>query len=73
MAKFGVKTLKNGASVGATDIESYLRKAEGFKQNLKGAIKSIVSAAIPKVIRYKKNGKYIDLAPDETIVSFGKQ
>jgi pyocin large subunit-like protein len=64
---------RHGAEVGATDVEHYLRKAEGFAQNLRGATKSLVSGATPGVIRYKKLGKYIDIAPDGSIISFGAQ
>ena len=62
----------HGAEVGAADKEQYLRKAKGFKQNLRGATKSPVSGGTEGVIRYKKLDKYIDLAPDGTIISFGK-
>ncbi|WLP94210.1 DUF637 domain-containing protein [Psychrobacter sp. M13] len=62
----------HGAEVGATDKEQYLRKAEGFKQNLRGATKSPVPGGTEGVIRHKKLDKYIDLAPDGTIISFGK-
>ena len=64
---------KHGAEVGATSVLEYLRKAEGFKQNLRGATKSHVSGNTEGVVRYKKNGKYIDIAPDGSIISFGKQ
>lgn len=57
--------------VEAKSPSQYLRKAEGFKQNLKGATKSPVDGSVEGVVRYKKNGKYIDLAPDGTIVSYG--
>ena len=62
---------KHAYEVGASSVEQYIRKAEGFKINLKGATKSYVNGAVDGVIRYKKNGKYIDLAPDGTIISFG--
>lgn len=52
---------KHGAEVGAKDFDQYLRKAEGFSQNLRGATKSKVEGATPGVTRYKKAGKYIDL------------
>ena len=48
-----------------------MRKAEAFAENLKGAKSYNVSGAVDGVIRYVKNGKYIDLAPDGTIISFG--
>ena len=62
---------KHAKEVGASSIEQYIRKAEGFMQNLKGATKSYINGTVEGVIRYKKNGKYIDLAPDGTIISFG--
>ena len=36
-------------------------------------LKSRVDGAVEGTIRYKKNGKYIDIAPDGSIVLFGKQ
>lgn len=64
---------KHGKSVGAENVSQYIRKAEGFAQNLRGATKSRVDGKVEGVIRYKKNGKYIDIAPDGTIISFGTQ
>jgi hypothetical protein len=64
---------KHGSEVGAESAEQYLRKAEAFKQNLQGANSYPVDGVVPGVIRYVKNGKYIDLAPDGTVVSFGKR
>ncbi|UPW84282.1 RHS repeat-associated core domain-containing protein [Lysinibacillus sp. Ag94] len=57
----------------ASDVAQYIRKAVAFSQNLRGAKKSKVSGKVSGVIRYKKNGKYIDLAPDGSVFSFGKQ
>lgn len=65
---------KHGDEVGATSRDQYLRKAEEFaKTAKKGSTKSQVDGAVEGTIRYKKNGKYIDIAPDGSIVSFGKQ
>ncbi len=64
---------KHKNEVGAEDEAQYLRKAQEFARNLKGAKKSKVDGHVPGVTRYKKNGKYVDIAPDGTIVSFGKQ
>lgn len=64
---------KHGKEVGASDIESYMRKAQGFSNNLKGADVRSVSGHVEGVKRYIKNGKYIDIAPDNTIVSFGSR
>ena len=44
---------------------------EALRLNLRGAYKYPVDGTTQGVIRYVKNGKYIDLAPDNTIVSFG--
>lgn len=63
---------KHGAEVGATNVEQYLRKAESFANNLRGATKKPISGATSGVIRYYKNGKYIDIV-DGKIISFGKQ
>ncbi len=62
---------KHKREVGATDIEQYMRKAEAFKQNLRGAKRTSVNGYNDNVTRYTKNGKYIDLTPDGKIVSFG--
>ena len=62
---------KHKDEVGAEDVEQYVRKAEAFKQNLSGARSYPVDGAVSGTIRYVKNGRYIDLAPDGTIVSFG--
>ena len=65
---------KHGEEVGAKNTEQYLRKAEEFAKNAKkGSTKSRVRGEVESVIRYKKNGKYIDIAPDGSIVLFGKQ
>ena len=65
---------KHGEEVGAKNTEQYLRKAEEFAKNAKkGSTKSRVRGEVEGVIRYKKNGKYIDIAPDGSIVLFGKQ
>lgn len=65
---------KHGDGVGAKNTEQYLRKAEEFAKNAKkGSTKSRVRGEVEGVIRYKKNGKYIDIAPDGSIVLFGKQ
>ncbi|CUH94301.1 hypothetical protein P22_0367 [Propionispora sp. 2/2-37] len=63
----------HGAEVGAENVEQYIRKAEAFKQNLRGAKTFPVDGAVAGVTRYVKNGRYIDLASDGTIVSFGKR
>jgi hypothetical protein len=62
---------KHGAAVGARDAAQYLRKAEGFAQNLRGAERFPVDGFTEGVVRYVKNGRYIDLAADGRIVSFG--
>lgn len=65
---------KHGEEVGAKNVQQYLRKAEEFARNLKGARKARnIPGETANVTRYYKNGKYIDLASDGTIISFGKQ
>ncbi|WP_437335245.1 PAAR-like domain-containing protein [Sorangium sp. So ce394] len=64
---------KHGAEVGASTVDAYLRKAEGFATNLRRAQRSTVRGRIDGVVRYKKDGKYIDMAPDGSIISYGKQ
>lgn len=65
---------EHGREVGAEDPAQYLRKAVGFSLTAKkGSTKSDVDGYTSGVIRYKKNGKYIDLAPDGRIVSYGSQ
>ena len=66
----GIK--EDGAN--AKTPEGYLRKVDGFARTAKkGSSKSRVSGAVEGVIQYKKNGKYIDLVPDGSIISFGRQ
>ena len=64
---------KHGKEVQATSKEQYYRKANEFSKNLKGAKQKNIQGSTAGVTRYYKNGKYIDLAPDGTIISFGKQ
>ena len=54
-------------------LEQLNKIPEGFKNNLKGATKSNVYGKTEGVIRYKKLGKYIDIASDGRIISFGMQ
>src|SRR5262249_49137114 len=63
---------EHGAEVGAKNVWQYMRKAQGFKQNLKGATKSSVEGSTPGVTRYVKKGMYIDLDSNGKIISFGK-
>ena len=64
---------KHGKDVGAYSPKEYLRKAEEFARTAKkGSKKSKVYGEVEGVIRYRKNGRYIDLAPDGSIISFGK-
>ncbi|WP_239470643.1 SitA5 family polymorphic toxin [Archangium violaceum] len=64
---------KHGAEVDAKDVAQYLRKALEFAQRLRGAQKFPVEGATEGVIRYVKNGRYIDLASDGRILSFGSR
>ena len=60
---------KHKDAVGAKDIDQYLRKAEEFARNLKGARKFPVEGATEGVMRYIKNGKYIDFDRFGNIIS----
>lgn len=63
---------KHAKEVGATDAAQYLRKVIAFAQTAKKGVKPTpVSGPVDGVKRYRKNGRYIDLAPDGRIVSFG--
>ncbi len=62
---------RHGAEVEAETIEQYLRKALGFKQNLRRTQRSTPQGSTEGVIRYVKNGRYLDVAPDGRIISFG--
>ncbi len=63
---------KHGKEVKAKSAASYLNKAREFRTTAKKGVKPTkVKGEIDGVKRYRKNGKYIDLAPDNRIVSFG--
>ena len=64
---------EHGEEVGVRDLRQYLRKAKEFARNLKRARKvGRVKVRTPGVIRYEKNGRYIDLAPNGDTISFGE-
>ena len=63
---------KHGKEVGATTPRQYLEKARVFADNLKGATKVNIKGSTENVVRYYKNGKYIDMV-GKKIISFGKQ
>ena len=62
---------KHKEEVGADSLLQYLRKAKAFSRNLRGAKKSNVMGATKGVIKYEKNSKYIEIAPNGDIISFG--
>ncbi|MDD1607902.1 MAG: RHS repeat-associated core domain-containing protein [Methylococcaceae bacterium] len=64
---------KHGRDVNASSPEDYLKKAKEYKNNRRGAAKSDVDGETEGVVRHSKNGKYIDIAPDGRIISYGKQ
>lgn len=64
---------KHGDEVGAKDIQQFYNKADNFAKNLKGATKRNIEGFTEGVKRFYKNNKYIDLAPDGSIISFGCQ
>ena len=59
---------KRGEEVGAKDVWQYLRKAEGFAKNLKGAEKKALEDG---ATRHTKNGKYVILDENKKILSYG--
>lgn len=59
---------KHGAEVGAGSVWQYLRKAEGFAKNLKGAATTTLEDG---ATRYTKNGKYVILDESKKILSYG--
>lgn len=50
---------EHGQEVGAGDIDQYVRKADGFRQNLRGSQKARPTNGTHGAIRYTKNGKYL--------------
>jgi RHS repeat-associated protein len=64
---------RHGDEVGASSPAQYLRKALAFASNLKGAKSHPQEGYTEDVTRYHKNGKYIDIASNGDIVSFGKE
>ena len=61
---------EHGEEVGAENILQYLRKAEGFAQNLKRAERVFNADGS---VRYIKNGRYIVKSVEGLILSFGKE
>ena len=68
---WGKGSFSDKEEVGADSLLQYLRKAKAFSKNLRGAKKSNVMGATKGVIKYEKNGKYIEIAPNGDIISFG--
>lgn len=66
---------KHGDTLGIANIVSYVRSADAFRRNLKGAKKSKVSGGTMNVYRWKKNKKYIDICGSSKtgkIISYGR-
>jgi len=61
---------KHKGDVAAKNVWQYMRKAESFSKNLKGATKKDLGNG---ATRFYKKGHYIDLDKDKKILSFGKQ
>jgi filamentous hemagglutinin len=59
---------RHGTEVGASNEWQYLRKAEAFNQNLRGARKSYLPDGRT---RYMKDGKYIIKDAEGKIISYG--
>ena len=62
---------EHGEEVGAASAEQYLNKALEFSKSLRRAASAPVDGLTEGVTRYSKSGRYIDLAPDGRIISFG--
>ena len=62
---------KHGAEVGASNAQQYARKAQAFASDLSRAATHRVAGHGDNVVRYIKNGKYIDIDIDGQIISFG--
>lgn len=63
---------EHGLRVGAENVGQYLRKSVAFRQQVRGR-GIAVPGDTPGVRRYPKQERYIDLAPDGAIVSFGSK
>jgi hypothetical protein len=59
---------KHGSGVVAADVWQYLRKAQSFRQHLRGARRITLDDG---KVRYAKNGRFIILDALGRIVSFG--
>ena len=63
--------IRHGDEVGADSVPDYYQKALNFLRNLRGATGKPLDGFVEGATRFMKNGKYIDGAPDGTIISFG--
>lgn len=62
----------HGKEVNADTAKSYLNKSIEFRRTAKKGVQGKpVSGYVQGVKRYTKNGRYIDLAPNDKIISFG--
>lgn len=61
----------HGREVDVKNVDQYVRKAQAFSQNLRGAKKSYPTEGTPGAVRYTKNGKYIIIGTDGAILSYG--
>ena len=68
---WGKGSFSDKEEVGADSLFQYLRKAKAFSKNLREAKKREVTGATKGVIKYEKNGKYIEIVPNGDIISFG--
>ena len=64
----------HGEEVDADDLDQYVRKSVAFSQEARkrNGPGKIVNGLIPNVRRWKKLGRYIDVAANGEIVSFGR-
>ena len=59
--------------VNANSMEQYVRKAQGFNNNLRGARTADAPGFIDNAVKYMKDGRYIIKAPDGRILSYGSK
>lgn len=60
---------KHGSEVGAKTMAEYLEKAKLMKDNISN---NNFDPLEDGVMRFNKNGYFIDITPNQNIVSFGK-
>lgn len=60
----------HGAEVGTTQVWQYLRRADAFRRNLRGASRNYLEGG---KTRYTKKGRYVILDENSRIISWGAE